>query len=156
MIKVVLAGTQSPALAKLRVLLESIADIELTGQVPLAAQAATYALERGAPVLAIYLAASAGDTFDVIRRLREAAPTVRILVVSAHAERAFAARAFEAGASGYLWDSTADGELSNAVAELAGGGLYVSLDVQRRPRRGLRAADGARRGRKGARDASRD
>lgn len=151
MIKVVLAGTQSPALARLRALLESTADIELAGPVPLAAQAATYALEQGASVLAIYLAASAHDTFDVIRRLREAAPTVRILVVSAHAERAFAARAFEAGASGYVWDSSLESELASAVAELAGGGLYVSLDVQRRPRRGLRAADGAKRGRHASR-----
>jgi DNA-binding NarL/FixJ family response regulator len=147
MIKVVLAGTQSPALANLRTVLESTANIELAEQVPLAAKAATYALEHGASVLAIYLAASAQNTFDVIRRLREAAPTVRILVVSAHAERAFAARAFEAGASGYLWDSTGENELASAVAELAGGGLYVSLDVQRRPRRGLRAVDGAKRAR---------
>ena len=155
MIKVVLAGTPSPALAHLRALLSCASDIDLAGETLLVPEAAHYALERGARVLAIYLAASTGDTFEVIRRMRDANPDVRILVVSAHAERAFAARAFEAGASGYLWHSTAESELTSAIAEVAAGGLYVSLDVQRRPRRGLSASDGARRARKSARDGSR-
>ena len=156
MIKIVLAGTEGPALGHLGRLFESTDGIEIAGHVPLAPDAAAYAQGKGATVLAIYLAASTGDTFDVVRQIRSAAPSLRLLVVSAHAERAFAARAFEAGANGYLWASAAENEVAAAVAELAAGGIYASLDAERRPRRGLRASDGARSGPTHSRDGTRN
>jgi DNA-binding NarL/FixJ family response regulator len=156
MIKIVLAGMEGPGLAPLRRFFESTDGVQVEGHVPLAADAAAYAQRTGAAVLAIYLAASTGDTFDVVRQIRGAAPSLRLLIVSAHAERAFAARAFEAGANGYLWASAAENEAAAAVAELAAGGLYASLDVERRPRRGLRASDGARSGSARSRDGTRN
>ena len=156
MIKIVLAGMEKPASAHLRRLFESTDGIEIEGHVPLAAEAAAYAQRKGAVVLVIYLAASGGDTFDVVRRIRSAAPSLRLLIVSAHAERAFAARAFEAGANGYLWSEAAESELAAAVAELAAGGLYASLDAPRLPRRGLRASDGSGSDSTRSRDATRN
>lgn len=76
MIKVVLAGMESPALAHLRRWFASTDGVRVEGQVPLAPEAAAFAQRAGAAVLVIYWPASTGDTFDVIRRIRGMAPVV--------------------------------------------------------------------------------
>ena len=79
MITIVLAGMEGSALGHLRRMFESTDGIEIAGHVTLAPDAAAYAQRKGATVLAIYLAASTGDTFDVVKRIRSAAPSLRLL-----------------------------------------------------------------------------
>jgi DNA-binding NarL/FixJ family response regulator len=63
---------------------------------------------------------------DLIKRLKLERPKLRILVLSMHGEQQYAARAFKAGASGYLTKDSASDQLVAAIRKIAGGGVYIS------------------------------
>jgi len=63
---------------------------------------------------------------NLIKRLKLERPKLRILVLSMHGERQYAARALKAGASGYLTKDSATAELVSAIRKIAGGGVYLT------------------------------
>jgi DNA-binding NarL/FixJ family response regulator len=67
--------------------------------------------------------------FPLIRNILVASPATRILVVSMHDERVFAARALRAGASGYLMKDQAPQELLKALCRLVHGKTYLSEEA---------------------------
>ena len=58
---------------------------------------------------------------ELIKQIKEEKPALRILVLTMHAEQQYAARAFKAGASGYLTKESASAELVAAVTQGGGG-----------------------------------
>lgn len=72
----------------------------------------------------LFLAGSLG--FDLIKRLRSAAPGMAILVVSAHDERLYAERALRAGARGYVMKHAAAKAMKQAVQAVRGGKVWLS------------------------------
>lgn len=63
---------------------------------------------------------------DLIQRMHDNWPQLRVLVLSMHTEEQYALRAFKAGAHGYLTKDSAAGELLDAVRTVAAGGAYVA------------------------------
>jgi two-component system invasion response regulator UvrY len=63
---------------------------------------------------------------DVLSEMKARAPRTPVLVLSVHAEAAFAVRALKAGASAYLSKESAPEELVAAVRKARSGGRYVS------------------------------
>lgn len=82
-----------------------------------------------ADVLLLDLSMPGGNGLDLIRDIRTLRPALKVLVLTMHAERQYAVRAFKAGASGYLTKESASVELVNAVQRVAGGHVYVSLSM---------------------------
>lgn len=84
----------------------------------------------------------------LVSRLRETHPGLPVLVLSMHAEAAYARRAFEAGARGYVAKDRSAEELAQAVCRVAEGGVYVSASVAERlvPQWQGAAAPGVRHG----------
>ena len=68
---------------------------------------------------------------EAIRHIRQWDRTARLLVFTMHASAAFALKAFEAGACGYITKSSAPHELVRAIATVAGGGRALSEDIAR-------------------------
>jgi DNA-binding NarL/FixJ family response regulator len=66
---------------------------------------------------------------EALVKLRRRAPAVPLLVLSMHAEEAYAARALQLGASGYLPKDRASEELVTAVQRLLSGGRYIGADL---------------------------
>ncbi|HEX7811867.1 MAG TPA: response regulator transcription factor [Burkholderiales bacterium] len=62
----------------------------------------------------------------LIKRLKLSYPGLRILVLSMHGERQYAARALKAGASGYLTKDSASEQLVSAIRKVARGGIYIT------------------------------
>src|SRR5215831_17475897 len=69
---------------------------------------------------------------DVIRRMRSHEPCSCILVFSMHNDPAIAARALEAGATGYLLKDTSSDELMKAFDQVRSGKPYLSEDLAMR------------------------
>ena len=69
---------------------------------------------------------------DVIRRMRSHDPRTRILVFSMHSDPIIAARALEAGATGYVLKDTPRQELYRAVRAAAAGEAVLSPPVASR------------------------
>jgi two-component system, NarL family, invasion response regulator UvrY len=63
---------------------------------------------------------------DLIREIRAFKPELPVLMVSAHAERDYALRAFKLGASGYVPKQSAADVLVTAVQRVLAGGRYVT------------------------------
>jgi two-component system, NarL family, invasion response regulator UvrY len=63
---------------------------------------------------------------DLIKRLKIEKPELRMLVLSMHGERQYAARALKAGASGYLNKDSAAEMLVGAIRKIAGGGVHIT------------------------------
>jgi two-component system, NarL family, invasion response regulator UvrY len=63
---------------------------------------------------------------NLIKRLKLERPKLRILVLSMHGERQYAARALKAGASGYLTKDSASAQLVGAIRKVAAGGVYIT------------------------------
>lgn len=61
-----------------------------------------------------------------LTRLRRSMPRVRALVLSMHNEEAYAARALQLGAAGYLAKERATDELATALERILAGGRYIS------------------------------
>ena len=72
------------------------------------------------------------DGLEATRRLREALPGTRVIVVTMHDEPEYYAGALRAGASGYVLKSCAVSELVNAIHTVSKGLSYVTPSVAAR------------------------
>lgn len=126
MIRVILADDHAVMRDGLRHILETAGGFEIVGEA--SDGSATLALvERGtADVLLLDLSMPAPTGIELIRLVKHHAPSLRMLVLTMHAEAQYAARAFKAGATGYLTKDSATAELVEAVGKVAAGGVYVS------------------------------
>jgi len=62
---------------------------------------------------------------DLIKRIKLEKPKLRILVLSMHGEKQYAARALKAGASGYLNKDSASELLLGTLRKIAAGGVHI-------------------------------
>ncbi|AOK18819.1 LuxR family transcriptional regulator [Burkholderia cepacia] len=126
MIRVILADDHAVMRDGLRHILETAGGFEIVGEA--SDGTATLALvERGtADVLLLDLSMPAPTGIELVRLVKHHAPSLRTLVLTMHAEAQYAARAFKAGATGYLTKDSATAELVEAVCKVAAGGVYVS------------------------------
>jgi DNA-binding NarL/FixJ family response regulator len=74
---------------------------------------------------------------EIMSELKHAAPHLRILILTVHAEEQFALRLLKAGVAGYLTKERAPEELVRAVRKIMAGGKYVSTALAERIARSL-------------------
>jgi DNA-binding NarL/FixJ family response regulator len=70
-----------------------------------------------------------GNGIDLIHRIRDRYPDVRILVWSMYPENLYAERALRAGAQGYLHKGRATRQLLEAIRAVLAGNVYVSAEL---------------------------
>jgi DNA-binding NarL/FixJ family response regulator len=66
---------------------------------------------------------------QVIEKLSESHPHIKIIVLTMHEEREYVMKALKAGADGYLLKSAERIELENAITTVFGGGKYFSPQI---------------------------
>ncbi|MFI5310891.1 MAG: response regulator [Gemmatimonadales bacterium] len=88
--------------------------------------------EMPADVLLLDVSMPGPPFLDVLHRVRALAPSLRILVLTMHAEDQFALRALRGGASGYLTKDRTPEELLDAVTKIARGGRFISATLAER------------------------
>src|SRR5476651_584822 len=66
---------------------------------------------------------------DLLQSINEHRPTLRVLVLSAHAEGLYARRCFRAGAAGFVTSDSSRTELLDAIQTVMSGVRYVSPRV---------------------------
>ncbi|PMS36676.1 LuxR family two component transcriptional regulator [Trinickia symbiotica] len=133
MTRVLLADDHTLVREGLRYILQSTSAFEVAGEAH--DGPSTIALVRGTPadVLVMDLTMPGARTgIELVTQIKEEIPTLRILVLTMHAEQQYAVRAFKAGASGYLTKESATNELVAAVTKVASGGAYVSVSMAER------------------------
>ena len=132
MTKVLLADDHALVRDGLRHILEGTSGFEVVGEAydgP-----TTIALVRATPadVLVLDLSMPGRNGIELVKQIKDELPTLRVLVLTMHAEQQYAVRAFKAGASGYLTKESASKELVSALTKISAAGVYVSLSMAER------------------------
>ena len=128
-IRVALADDHPVVLAGIKALLQAAPEIDLVGE----ATSGTAALEmiRACdPDVAVLDLSMPGLTgLDLARRLASECPTVRIIALTVHEDRAYVQPLLKAGARGYLLKRSAAEDLVRAVRAVAEGGMVLDPAV---------------------------
>ena len=126
MIRILIVDDHPIVRAGLRRIAEDDRGIVVTAEAP-SGDAAMDALKQHVADVILLDVSMPGSPFtETLRRLREAHPTVRVLVLSAHPEDQWAVRALRGGASGYLTKDHSPEQLLDAIRRVHRGGRYVS------------------------------
>ena len=129
MFRVILVDDHTVVRHGIAKLIESAPELLLVGEAPGGSEALSLVRSRQVDLVVTDLDMPGGG-LDFIARLREAQPSLRILVLSQHAERDFAVRALTAGAHGYLSKQTDAETLLLAMHRVASGRRYLSEEAQ--------------------------
>jgi two-component system, NarL family, invasion response regulator UvrY len=112
-------------------LLERQAEFHVCAEADDAQQAYRAYKEHRPDVVVMDLALPGASGIEAVRHIRQWDKDAKILVFTMHLGVAFALKAFEAGASGYVTKSSTPGELVRAVKAVATGGRVLSEDMSR-------------------------
>ncbi|HWA14693.1 MAG TPA: response regulator transcription factor [Burkholderiales bacterium] len=126
MIRVLIADDHQLVRDGLRQLLNAASGLEVVAEAA-DGDRALAAVRESAPHVALLDMSMPGPSgIDLIKRIKASSPQVRVLVLSMHGERQYAARALKAGASGYLTKDSAGEQLVSAIRKVAAGGVYLT------------------------------
>ena len=126
MIRVLIADDHTIVRDGLRGILASAGDIEVAAEAASGDEVLALVRAQAFDVVLLDLSMPGVSGMELIRQLRLDKPALRILVLSMHAERQYAARALNAGAAGYLSKGSAAAELLGAVRKIAAGGEHIT------------------------------
>jgi two-component system invasion response regulator UvrY len=114
-----------------RRLLERQPDYRIVAEAANAADAYQAYRKVSPDIVIMDLSLPGASGVEAVRHIRQWDKSARILIFTMHSGAAFALKAFEAGASGYVTKSSDAAELLRAVAIVARGGRALSDDVAR-------------------------
>lgn len=115
-------------------LLETADDLEVVGQSGDGRRALEEVQELKPDVLMSDIAVPGLSGLEVVKRLRDAGSTVRIVMLSMYHDPEWVKRAMDAGANGYLVKGTGVRDLLKAVRTVAGGEEFLSPSATRASR----------------------
>jgi DNA-binding NarL/FixJ family response regulator len=125
MIRVVIADDHPILLAGLSMLIQAEADLEIVGQATSGPEALQITRTSMPDVAIIDISLPDMNGILLARQLAADCPSVRIIVLTQHEDRAHLNQALDAGARGYVLKKSAAQCLVNALRGVLVGGLYV-------------------------------
>ena len=130
-IRVLLVDDHTLVRAGFRSVLHASPDITVVGEAGDGDEAITVAARVHPEVVVMDLDMPGTDGLTATRRLRDAVPGARALIVTMYEEQERLAAVLDAGARGYLSKSAAERELAEAIRVVAAGDVYVRPAVAR-------------------------
>src|SRR3954451_22921247 len=131
---IVIADDHTVVRQGLRMLIDNEAGLQVVAEAGTVPDAERLARAHRPSVLVLDLNMPGGSSLDAIPRLREDAPDTAIVVLTMQDDPAFARKALQAGALGFVLKEAADEELLQAIRLAAAGDTYLN------PRLGARMA----------------
>lgn len=143
--RIVLVDDHALVRAGIRALLESLPGLEVVGETGDGLEALRLAQGLAPDAMLLDITLPGLNGLEVAARVARGGTGTRVLVLSMHASPEYAARAFAAGAAGYLNKDAAFDELATALAEIGAGRRYLSraIDAAQVAEIERRAASGA-------------
>lgn len=125
MIRVLIAEDHKIVRDGLKRILAATTDMQVAGEAAGGDEALALVKSNQYDVALLDMSMPGLSGIDLIKRLKVEKPKLRILVLSMHGERQYAARALKAGASGYLNKDSAAELLVGAIRKIAAGGMHI-------------------------------
>lgn len=129
MLRILLAEDNDLVRDGLTMLINEVADLSVVSATSDGLEALEYLKNNEVDILMTDLHMPKMDGFQLMEELSRQKPEIRILVFSAFSNTTHIARAFRAGASGYLTKDNSSDELIFALRHVAMGKKYLSADV---------------------------
>jgi len=128
-IKVILADDHQIMREGLRSVLEKQKDMEVVAEAKNGREAVELSQELSPDVIVMDIAMPDLNGIEATRQIVAQAPEVKVLALSMHSDRRFAAGMLSAGASGYLLKDCASEELVQAIRTVTSGQSYLSPGI---------------------------
>jgi two-component system response regulator NreC len=125
-ITVVLADDHAIVRDGIRMVLEAESDISVVAEAGTAEDAARYVLGHKPSVLILDLNMPGESSLETIPKVAESSPDTRVIVLTMQSEPAFARKALQSGASGYVVKHSAAKELVEAIRTVLAGETYIN------------------------------
>jgi DNA-binding NarL/FixJ family response regulator len=146
-IRIVLADDHPIVLNGLRNLVAAESDLDLVGEATTGIEALRVIREQRPDVAVVDISMPELNGIMLSRRVSDEMPSVRLLVLTLHEDRAYLRQALDVGVRGYVLKRAAAENLVQAIRAVVFGGLYVDPAIANNilkcaPRRNGRPADG--------------
>lgn len=128
-IRVALVDDHPVVLAGIAALLRAAPDVALVGEATSGEAALRMMVETVPDVAVIDVSLPDLNGLDLAKHLAERCPTVRLLALTVHEDRAYVQPLLQAGARGYLLKRSAAEDLLRAIRAIAAGGIYLDPAV---------------------------
>ncbi len=128
-IRVMVVDDHSIVRQGVRSLLSNYADLEIVGEAESGSHALRHAASLMPNVILLDIRMSGETGIDLIKRLRQAAPAAKILMLTSFDDREYVTGALRAGAHGYVLKSISDETLVNAIRAVSSGEHVLSPQV---------------------------
>ena len=128
-IRVALIDDHPVVRAGLRLLINSEADMEVVAEGSDGTFACRIAKEEKPDVMIMDISMPTLKGPDATALVRAECPSVRVLALTVHEERAYVKKLLAAGASGYVLKRSVTSELVRAVRTVAAGGTYIDPNI---------------------------
>jgi DNA-binding NarL/FixJ family response regulator len=148
--RILLVDDHALVRAGIRALLETLPQVEVVGETGDGLEAVRLARELAPDAMLLDITLPGLNGLEVATRVARLGLATQVLVLSMHASPEYAARAFAAGAAGYLNKDAAFDELAAALEAIGAGRRYLSraldaeqvAEFERRANSGAASLDG--------------
>lgn len=115
--------------AGVRAVLEDIEDILVCSDVPSGEEALVQLRAHRPDIMLTDISMKGMTGLDLAERVSREFPTIRTIILSMHASKEYAERAFRCGAAGYLVKDAAVHEVERAIRSVVRGETYLSPSI---------------------------
>ena len=130
-IRVVLADDHALVRAGIRALLEKLPGIEVVGEAGTGREALELVRSELPNIVLMDIAMTELGGLEALPRITKDFPSVKVIILSAHASEEYVIRALREGASGYMLKDSATAELELAINSVIQGKIYLSPSISR-------------------------
>lgn len=131
-IRVIIAEDHTLVREGTREILEREPDIQVVGEAARGDEAVRQALEHNPDVLLMDMRMPGMNGIEATREVAAQAPSVKVLILSAHEDEDYVREALAVGASGYLLKTAPGRELVEGIRAVASGSTILSPELTRK------------------------
>jgi DNA-binding NarL/FixJ family response regulator len=129
--RVLLADDHALVRAGIRALLEKIPRVEVVGEAGTGREALEFVRSKLPNIVLMDIAMTELGGLEALPRITKDFPSVKVIILSAHASEEYVIRALRDGASGYMLKDSATSELELAINSVIQGKIYLSPSISR-------------------------
>jgi DNA-binding NarL/FixJ family response regulator len=131
MTRVLLADDHALVRAGIRALLEKIPSVEVVGEAGTGRETLELVRSTLPNIVLMDIAMTELGGLEALPRVTKDFPSVKVIILSAHASEEYVIRALREGASGYMLKDSATSELELAINSVIQGKIYLSPSISR-------------------------
>ena len=129
--RVLLADDHALVRAGIRALMEKIPNVEVVGEAGTGRKALELVRSTLPNIVLMDIAMTELGGLEALPRITKDFPSVKVIILSAHASEEYVIRALREGASGYMLKDSATTELELAINSVIHGKIYLSPSISR-------------------------